>query len=168
MNRKADNELLDDVLAEAAPENFREAMLDETLRHARRRRRFRPARNATGTFLALALFGIFLWQNNLPQKTTVVSAPPVAKIIPKQNYELVQTQPLPASAIVTTHSLAGGQFIASAIEIVQTTTGNYRVINDDELLAWIAPRPAILVRTGKNSEELVFANPEDAKGFPLY
>jgi hypothetical protein len=41
------------------------------------------------------------------------------------------------------------------------------MINDDELLALLADKPAILIRTGPHSEELVFANPEDQKGFPL-
>jgi hypothetical protein len=49
--------------------------------------------------------------------------------------------------------------------MVQTTTANYRVINDAELLALLGQRPAILIRTGPHSEELVFANPEDQKGF---
>jgi hypothetical protein len=170
MNRKVDNELLNDVFAENTPADFREAMLGETLRLARRRRHFRQTRNAFGVFAALALLGIFIRQETLPQKTIAVSASsPVAKITSPKSYEIVHTRPLPASVIVTTHSLSGGQFLVSAaeIKIVRTTPGNFRVINDDELLALIAPRPAILLRTGKNSEELVFANPEDAKGFPL-
>ena len=35
------------------------------------------------------------------------------------------------------------------------------------LLALLADKPAVLIRTGPQSEELVFANPEDQKGFPL-
>src|SRR5271170_4141886 len=151
MRNKTDNEsLLDDVFAA----DFRETMLDETLRLVRHRRR--QTRNVAGIFAALALLGIFVWQKNLPQKTIVVSAPsPVAKITFPKNYELIRTQPFSAGAIVTTHSLVTGKFIASVatIEVVQTTTGNYRVIDDDELLALLASHPAILVRTGKNSEE---------------
>jgi len=41
------------------------------------------------------------------------------------------------------------------------------VINDDELLALVASHPAVLIRTGPHSEELVFANPKDQSGFPL-
>ena len=166
MNHHADN-LLDDVLAEAAPENFREAMFGETLRHVRRRRRFRQMRNAAGIFIALALLGIFVRQENFSQKP--ISAPPVAKIISPENYGLIRTQPFPARDVVTTQPLVTENFIASTatVKMIQTTTGNYRVINDEQLLALLASRPAILIRTGKNSEELVFANPEDAKGFPL-
>jgi len=87
----------------------------------------------------------------------------------EKNYELVQTRPLPASAIVTTQPLAAGQFITSAstVAAVRTSGGNYRVLNDAELLAVVASHPAVLIRIGPRSEELVFANPEDQKGFPL-
>ena len=50
---------------------------------------------------------------------------------------------------------------------IATVSGGYRLINDDELLALLADKPAALIRTGPHSEELVFANPEDQKGFPL-
>jgi hypothetical protein len=167
MNRKADNELLDDVLAEAAPENLRETMLGETLRFVRRRRRFRQTRNMTGIFIALALLGIFIWQRDLSRKP-IAAVPSTPKLIEK-SYTLVRTRPLPSNEIVATHSLPGEQFFSSAqaVEIVQTTTGNFRVIDDEELLALVASHPAILVRTGPQSEKLVFANPDDAKGFPL-
>ena len=41
------------------------------------------------------------------------------------------------------------------------------MINDDELLALVASRPAALVRLGPHSEQLFFVNPEDEKGFPV-
>ena len=167
MNRKADNELLlDDVFTEAAPADFREATLGQTLRLARRRRRWRQTRQVAGVFVVMALLGIFIWRINLPRQ--IVSTPTLAKTEP-ESYELVRTQPLPARNIVTTRPLVAENFIASAaaVKMVQTTTGNYRIIDDDQLLALLASRPAILIRTGKNSEELVFASPEDVKGFPL-
>lgn len=166
MNRKTDNELLDDVFAEAAPENFREAVLGKTLRFAGRRRRFRQMRNAAGVLVALALAVIFIWQKNFSLKPIAVASPtPKAE----KSYTLVRTRPLPANQIVKTHLLADAQFVSSvqAVEMVQTTTGNFQVIDDNELLALVASHPAILIRTGPKSEELIFANPQDAKGFPL-
>jgi hypothetical protein len=165
MNRKTDNEWLDDIFA--APENFREALLGETLRHVRRRR-FRRTRNAAGIFIALTLFGVFILQKDLSRQPVSFVSAPVAETIQK-NYRLIRTQPLPARDIVTTQPLVMKNMIASTavVKMIQTTTGNYRVIDDDELLALIGSHPAVLVRAGKNSEELVFANPEDAKGFPL-
>jgi hypothetical protein len=167
MENKADNDdLLADVLAETAPADFRDAMLGKTLRLVRRRRRWRQTRHTAGVVVVLGLLGIFVRQKNLPQPP--VAPAPVAKAIEK-NYKLVRTESLPANDIVVTKPLVAGQFVASVanVEMVQTMAGNFRVINDEELLALVTPHPAILIRTGKNSEQLVFANPEDEKGFPL-
>jgi hypothetical protein len=165
MNRKTDNELLDDVLAEAAPADFREALLGESLRVVRRRRRFRQTRNAASIVVViLALLGIAVWQKH-PKTPSLVSTPPMKKTVPA-GYTLITTQPLPADAIITTRPLAAAQFTTSpmTVAVVQTSTGNYRLIDDDQLLALLAAHPAVLVRTGPHSEELVFANPQDAKG----
>lgn len=160
--------LLNDVLAEAAPADFRDTLLSETLRVVRRRCRWRQTRRAMALLAVLALCGIFIRQDNLPQMP-VVPAPALATKTMGKSYTLVETQPLPASDIVTTQPLASHQLVASsaAVKMVQTRSGNYRVINDDELLALVASHPAVLIRTGPHSEELVFVNPADAKGFPL-
>lgn len=168
MNHEADNEpLLNDVLAESAPPDFRKALLDQTLYLARRRRRRRQTRRAAA-LLAVAggLLSALVWQK-LTWRPAALS-PPMA-IAHNQNYTLVRTRPLPAGAIVNTRTLSAGQLVASAatVEMVQTTTGNFRVLNDDELLALIGSRPAALVRVGPQAEELVFVNPADAKGFPV-
>jgi hypothetical protein len=166
MNHEPDNEqLLADVLAETTPADFREALLGETLRLARRRRRWRQTRRAAALFVALGLLAVLVWQN-LPQRP--VASMPVAKAKVK-SYQLVRTQPLPASAIVVTQPFPTDQLVASVatVEMIQTSSGNFRVINDDELLALVAARPAALVRLGPHSEQLVFVNPEDEKGFPV-
>ena len=167
MNHKTGYEqLLADALAEAAPADFRDAMLGGTLRVVRRRRGWRQTRPASGLLVALALCGIVIWQTNLSRQP--VTPAPVAVAVAK-NYQLIRTGPLPASAIVATHPLAAGQLIAPVASIgrIQTSSGNYHMLNDTELLALVASHPAVLIRTGPQSEELVFANPEDAKGFPL-
>jgi|SRR5690348_8843974 len=167
MNDRSDN-LLDDVLTEAAPADFRDAMLGKTLRLVRRRRRWRQTRRAAALLAVLVLCGVFIWQKNMPQKPVALSPTPAAKAAGK-SYILVGTQPLPVGDIVTTQPLTSHKVVAPAVvaEIVQTHRGNYRIINDDELLMLVASRPAVLVRTGPHSEELVFANPKDQKGFPL-
>ena len=167
MNCKPDNErLLTDVLFEATPADFRDAMFGETLRLVRRRRHWRQTRRAAVSLVALGVCGIYIWQKNMPPQP--VAPPPVAVAVEK-NYQLVQTRPLPAAAIVVTKPLAFGQVVTSAesVSIVQTSNGNYHVIDDERLLALVGRRPAILIRTGPHSEELVFANPEDQKGFSL-
>jgi hypothetical protein len=167
VNHKANNEeLLTAVLAEAAPADFRDATLGETLRRVRRQRRWRQTPRAVALLVVLGLCGVFIWQKNLPRPSFAPA--PVARAVPK-NYQLVQTRSLPASAMVVTQPLAVGQFITSAetVATVQTRSGNYQELTDAELLALVASHPAVLIRTGPHSEELVFANPEDQKGFPL-
>lgn len=166
MNRKTDNELLDDVLAEAAPAGFREALLDETLRVVRRRRRIRHARNIGGVFVVLVLIGAFVFHRAL--KSPSIAVAPVPKTVEK-SYTLVRTQPFSVGSIITTRPLASVSFETStaSVIIVATAPGNFRPIDDQQLLTLVAAHPAVLVRTGPHSEQLVFANPEDAKGFPL-
>ncbi|HUA38387.1 MAG TPA: hypothetical protein VMA35_08365 [Candidatus Sulfopaludibacter sp.] len=167
MNERPDN-LLDDVLKEAAPADFRDTMLRETLRLVHRGRRWQRMRRAAALLAVLALCGIFVWRENPLQKPVAPAPAPAAGPVGK-SYTLVETQPLPTTDIVATRPMTSGQFIVSTAdaEIVQTRGGNYRVINDDELLALVASHPAMLIRTGPHSEELVFADPKDQKGFPL-
>ena len=78
-------------------------------------------------------------------------------------------QPLPAGALVSARSFSAAGLTAPVPKVIEVTTvsGGFRVINDDELFALLADKPAVLIRIGPHSEELVFANPEDQKGFPL-
>ena len=166
MNHEPDNEqLLADVLAEAAPADFRETMLGETLRLACRRRRWRQTRRTAALLVALGLLGVLVRQN-FPAHPLAPVPGATAKV---KSYELVRTQPLSAGAIVVTRPLAADQLVASVAtaEMIQTGSGNIRVINDDELLALVASRPAALVRLGPHSERLIFANPDDERGFPI-
>jgi hypothetical protein len=162
------NNLLTDVLAEAAPADFREAVLDGTLRQVRRRRQFRKMRQIAAMLAVLAVCGVLVWQKQLLPKL-IPSAPSPPAQATAEAYRLVETRPLPIGDIVTTRPLAAADFVAStvAVRVLQTTAGNYRVINDEQLLALLGNRPAILIRTGPHSEELVFANPADERGFPL-
>ena len=141
-------------------------MLAETLRGARRRRQFRQARRVVGITVAMSLLVVLVTQQF--SKLNPISTP-LAKNITKKSYELIRTQPLPANALVLTRSFSAAGFAAPVPRVneIATTSGGYRLINDDELLALLAGKPAILIRTGLHSEELVFANPEDQKGFPL-
>jgi hypothetical protein len=166
MNHEADNErLLADVFSEGAPAGFREALLGETLRLAHRRRRWRQTRRTAALLVALGLLAVLVRQNFQPHLLTPV---PVPKVKVK-SYELVRTQSLSAGAIVVTRPLSANQLVASVAttEMIQTGSGNFRMINDEELLALVASRPAALVRLGPHSEQLVFANPADEKGFPV-
>jgi hypothetical protein len=165
MNPGPDHErLLSEVLAEDAPAGFREALLGETLQRVRRRRRVRQARRVAALCVVAGMLTVFAWRFLLPHSGTLTGKPR------STGYELVLTQPLSAGAIVATQPLSAGHLISSqtTVAVVSTTGGgNLRLINDDELLALVAPRPAALVRFGPDAEMLVFANPEDERGFPL-
>ena len=163
MNNRIDqDDLLAEVLAEASPTDFRAAMLAETLRLARRRRHFRQARRGLGVFLAIGLLGVFLANKLLT--SPVVSPAPAAKIL-NPAYNLVHTRPLPATMMVRTRIYPESEFVATVPTVVEvaTVSGGVRSINDDELLAMLAGKPAVLIRTGPHSEELVFASPDDRK-----
>lgn len=165
MNNRADQEdLLAKVFAEASPPDFRAALLGETLRLARGRRRWRHARRAGGVLAVVVLAALFALQNQ-PEKISMTQS--VARTSIARNYQLVETQPLPASARIATENFLAVKIVSSAATVAQVATavGGFRLINDGQLLALIGSKPAILIRTGPNSEELVFANPQDRKRF---
>jgi hypothetical protein len=168
MNNRIDQEtLLTEIFAGASPADFRAAMLAETLRLVRRRRHFRQFRRGLGVFVVMGLLVVFVAQQF--SKLPVISRPQ-AKKFAMPNYELVLTQPLPASALIATHSFSmpgPSESVPKVVEIV-TAGGGFRLINDNELLTLLADKPAALIRTGPHSEELVFANPEDQKKLLVY
>jgi hypothetical protein len=168
MKPPTDNDrLLDDVLAESAPAGFRGALLGETLHRARRRRHWRQTRRATAVLAVMSVLAILVWRN-LPQPS---SAPKPLIEAGSKSYQLVLTRSLPPQATVSTQPLAAGKIIASVanVNILQTAAlpGDYREIGDNDLLALVAPRPAVLVGCGPYCEQLIFLNPEDERGFPV-
>jgi len=163
MNNRVDqDDLLAEVLAEASPSDFRATMLAETLRLARRRRHFRLARQVAGVLSVLCLLAILV--NRQLSRPTIVSTPSAEKIT-KPGYQLVRTRLMPAGALIATRKFSeveSGGPVPKVIEVATVSDG-FQLINDDELLALFADKPAILIRTGPHSEELVFASPDDRK-----
>jgi hypothetical protein len=158
MNPLPDSErLLNDVLADESSAGFREALLGETLRLARRRRRWRKTRQIGGALALVAVVAALIWRTLPPRISTPAR--------PAQSYQLVRSRPFPTERIVTTQPVPAGQLAASfaAANLVRTTasSGRYREIGDDELLALAGPRPAALVRLGPHEAELVFIEPVD-------
>ena len=159
MNRRTDQErLLADVLREETGDGFHEALLDETLRLARRRRQVRLVQRVGGVFAILAVTtAIAIWQR--PHAPVMVFHPPAPQ------YRLTLSQPLPASCVVSSRPLRTDQVVVSTLasRVVHTTAGRYQVLGDDELLA-LAPQPAALVRRGPHEVELVFVSPPAETG----
>lgn len=150
MRALPDHDLLTDVLAEAEPLGFRGMLLDQMLRRSRRRRRTRRMLRATaaGMVIGVATFfaGRFLGSAGA-------------------GYATVSTRPLEPGALVGTADFETAPRVTSVpfSATVHTipSAGLVRWIDDHELLALASPHPAVLVRTGPNSQALVFcAEPE--------
>src|SRR5436190_10883630 len=94
MNKHQENEgLLKDVLGEGPFASRREALLADTLRHVRKRRRIRHAGQMACIVAFAVLVGAVLLNLRSPQRAETRLA------VPKP-YLLVQTQPLPSATLV--------------------------------------------------------------------
>jgi hypothetical protein len=148
--------LLNDILAEPDESGQRrDALLDRTLRHVRRRRTVRRLRRAGAVLLLLPMIALLMWRVRTPKGPEMVN-----RQLP---YVLVRTAPLPPSAVIATQPFASSGLVASAPSpnIASITTRpedrEYREIDDTTLLA-LAGTNAVLVRLGPHSAELVFAS----------
>jgi len=153
MNNQSDNErLFADALADASPADFRDRLLGRTLRLARRRRHVRQARRAGIALGIVSAFALWLWPRTTPhpQRATPTLT----------NYRLIETQPLPASALVVTQPFRRPIVASTAATSVITTAevrNGLHILTDDELLS-LAPGPAVLVRLSPDSAELILAD----------
>jgi hypothetical protein len=160
MNLPSENErLLNDLLAEGTPADFRLALLDQTLGLARWRRRWRQTRRAAAALAVFAGLAVGLWR---------LAPPPPPAPVPaaaRSSVEIVRTRPLPAGALVSTQPFPSERQATSALTVTVVTTlpgsNLLRELSDNELLALVAPRPAALVWRGPHAAELVFVNPAD-------
>jgi hypothetical protein len=148
--------LLSDVLGEGISADLRQGLLSETLHLARRRRRFRQARNAASVLALLVVCGLLVWQQ-LPSVRNPIAAP-------AKPYTLVRTRPLPPPAWVETRPFPVSRIVASTktghIVLTAEAAARVRDLTDDELLASV-PKPAALVRFRPHEAELVFVNEVD-------
>jgi len=136
---------------------FRDALLADALRGARRRRwRRRAGRTALALAAGCAL-GLLVWRGAPHRATTVATA---------AGCPVVRTQPLPPGALVSTRSLGAERMVATiaGIGVVHTLpgAGSPRLINDEELLTLAAPQQPALVRTGPHTQELIFLAPAES------
>jgi hypothetical protein len=161
MKSEQDN-LLDEVLSEAAPADYGRTLLDGTLRAVRRRRRMRQWKRGVGAAGAFAAIVLAVWHALLPI-SSVKTVQPALRI--------VTSQPLPPSMIVETKPDSVAVVSSSPKTFVLVETGSirdpFKEIDDEQLLALAGGRPAALVRRGPHQAELLFLNPEDKNGFPV-
>ena len=163
MNRRSDQEaLLADVLAEDGRAGWNRALLEDTLRHVRRQRRWRRTGGAAGLIVMLLVAGVAFWKTTLRDEPRLAHPAPAPAASP---YQLVITRPLAPSQVVLTQPFSAGHQILAAwqVSIVRTRPGGTREVGDDELLALAAPQIVALVRRGPHDAELVFVHaPPDA------
>lgn len=155
MNKRTDNErLLEDVLAAETEGGKREASLENVLRLARRRRT-RAARRVVSSVAVVVVSVIAFVRFNHPTQMKPEVAQAASSVT---NLIWVTSQPLPVGAIVASRALLPEQ-IVTTIEmpnIVHTMPGDYREVDDDELIALTAPQVVALVRRGPHEMELIF------------
>ncbi|HWX18367.1 MAG TPA: hypothetical protein VN578_00545 [Candidatus Binatia bacterium] len=146
--------LLADVLAEGRDAGLRETLLSETLRLVRRRRRFARARRAVLSLAVVAACALLFWRYG--------SHTPVGRGNSRP-YLLVLTEPLARATWLETKPFSAQNIVSSEPNAALVTTVSLpqtlHELNDDELLALATPHPAVLVRHGPHSAELVFAPP---------
>ena len=156
------DDLLDEVLTEAAPEEFAAALLDGTLREVRRRRRVRWSSRGLAVLGVLGVAAGVTWNALLPRRVEVVHP----------SLHIVNSRPLRSAMIVVTGPGGSTIVTSSPKTYVLVETGSlkdpFKEINDDQLLALAEGRPAALLRQGPHQAELLFLNPEDEHGFPVH
>ena len=157
------NPLLDDVLAEGVSPEFRNELLERTLHQVRRRKRVRQLNQALlAATLSVGLV-LAVWKVYFPSSHSAKSELPAL--------DVVTSHPVAPSMIVETGigkvSLIRSSDAHLAVVHSQFGEGLFQEINDQELLALLAGRPVALVREAPGRAELLFLDPEDARGFPV-
>lgn len=157
-------QLLADVFSEDIPGHRREALLAETLYLAGRRRRFRRIkRGAAVVLVTLGLVLVTLWRNEPARQ--------VPDAVKATGFVTIRTQPMARAQIIVTRPTPAEMMVTSiaSVRVVRTNdvAEGPRLLNDQELLALVDARPAVLVHRGPGDAELIFANPKDQAGFPL-
>ena len=156
MNQRTDNErLLADVLSAEPDSEFSANVLEQTLRGVRRQRTIRQVRRYS-VAVAAVVAATFVSSQLLRRPTT-----PTLAIAPKpSSYQLVVTQPLTSTQIAETRFFSPDQQIVStaSVDLIQTRSGGFGEIGDDELISLAAPNVVALVRRGPHEAELVFVS----------
>jgi len=166
MRNNPDDDLLHDVLGDAASPAFRDDLLQDTLHQVRRRKQWRRVNRGLGT-VACVIALLLIAARFLPHPTQK----PQGAVIATSDPLIVRSSPSGEGCVIATDSRSV-EIISSSMTtaMVQTLPPQdlFKTIGDDELLASLQGTPAVLVRHGPFDAELVFANPEDMKGFPVH
>ncbi len=154
MEDKHSDELLRDLLHDAAPAEFRAALLAETLHQVRRRKSQRQRNRVLLVAAGMIAVTLALWRTSptpTPSQVVHVQAP----IDPL----LIHSQPLPPAMIIATDPTSVGHVETSpnSLSVINTAPHPklYQTIGDDELLTLLAGT-AVLVRQNEFEAEVFF------------
>lgn len=146
--------LLADVLEEAAPPDFRAELLDRTLGQVRRRRHLHQWNQGLLAAAFIASIGFLVWKSHAPKDANHGA--------PGETLEIVTSQPLSPAMIVQSApgSVRMISSSASTLAVIATSPfgDGYRELNDEELLAFTAGKPSVLVRQGPHQAELLIVD----------
>jgi len=149
--KRPTEELLDDLLDDAAPPEFRAELMKVTLRQARRRKQVRQFASALVIAVVAGGMAFLFWKPGDRAMVSNQGRPAKLAVVPVQ---VISTRP-DSVAVVTTSGSTLSQVETRASE------RSYSEINDQQLFALLAGHPAALVHAGPNQSELIFLNPED-------
>jgi hypothetical protein len=149
--------LLDAVLEEAAPLEFREALLARTVLAARRHRRVRQWSRSAAAVAVILGGPLALWTFTRPQEKPPGVKPPLV--------QMVSSQPLSPGQVISTRQGATPVIATSgqAVRRVETTSAAppCKLLTDEQLLALFAGQSPALVRHDTSAAELILAAPVD-------
>lgn len=147
--------LLRDIFSEPLPPAFEAALLADTMRRARRKRRNRQLGKSTALLLFVSLAIASAWKLRAPKSPTHEVPTMAANPCP-----VISTVPLPPSAFVVTNTFPRMESIGSRTFVTTISTTDqprpFRVIDDAQLLALAQPRQALLIRLSPDEQTLIF------------
>lgn len=157
MKNREYSDLLKEVLEQGVSPDFQNALETQVLRAAKRRKQIRQlGQSALVTAVLLVTILTFL------------PFGPFSQTAHKRSLSIVHSSPLPPEMILK--SLVSVPQVTSSkstYALISSRRDSFVVLGDDELFKYLEGHPATLVRRGDGTSDLVFANPDDMKGFPL-
>ena len=137
--------LLDDLLREATPQNFRSDLLEEVLQRVRRRRHSRDLVKVVYLVVILGFVVSFALT-----RFSIVPRQVAVPDLKRPSFGLIHSAPLDPTMIIRTESrtvnLVSSSVSTVSVVSTHSTDGILKEIGDDELLHFLAGKPVMLVR----------------------
>ena len=152
-------QLLDEVLAEDLPADFRSRLLEGTLRQARRQKQFN--RWNRGILAAVLLAACLLWaQKQKPRAPVEARKEPAPELL-----KIIVSRPLAPGMIVNSapgfiREINSANRLPAYIA-TDSSRHTFQEVTDEQLLAFAAGKPAVLVRHAPHDAELLVFDATD-------